>query len=107
MSETVESATGPRLCPPPLESPVIWTGWRALRCWHAINEGAFPPSCKRQTPRVRKRTPLCRLSITLVETSQRERLGGKPKRFSVSISVEPSRRLAAAHPVLLRLGDSA
>jgi len=53
------------------------------------------PSRQRQTRRGRSRTPLCGLSITLVETKQRAKLGDKPKRLTVNISVRPSRKLAA------------
>ena len=37
-----------------------------------------------------------RLSITLVETRQRAKLGDKPKRLTVTIAARPSRKLAAA-----------
>jgi len=62
----------------------------------AAQRSTILPSRQRQIFRVRRRTPLCGLSITLVETRQRERLGDKPKRFTVNISTKPSRKLAAA-----------
>src|SRR5436853_577860 len=62
----------------------------------AAQRSTILPSRQRQTFRVRRRTPLCGLSMTLVETRQRERLGDKPKRFTVNISAKPSRKLAAA-----------
>jgi hypothetical protein len=45
--------------------------------------------------RVRCRTPLCGLSMMLVETRQRERAGDKPKRLTVNISAKPSRKVEA------------
>src|SRR5947199_5940842 len=70
----------------------------------AAQRSTILPSRQRQIFRVRRRTPLCGLSITLVETRQRERLGDKPKRFTVNISAKPSRKLAAAlgysHPAI-------
>ncbi len=67
-----------------------------MRSAAAAQRRTIFPSRQRQTFRVRKRTPLCGLSITLVETRQRARLGDKPKRFTVNISPNPSRKLAAA-----------
>src|SRR5205809_692997 len=62
----------------------------------AAQRSTILPSRQRQIFRVRRRTPLCGLSITLVETRQRERLGDNPKRFTVNISAKPSRKLADA-----------
>src|SRR5207247_3597671 len=62
----------------------------------AAQRSTILPFRQRQIFRVLRRTPLCGLSITLVETRQRERLGDKPKRFTVNISTKPSRKLAAA-----------
>jgi len=42
------------------------------------------PSRQRQMLRVRTRTPLCGLSMTLVETRDRAKLGDKPKRLTVT-----------------------
>ena len=39
---------------------------------------------------VRRRTPLCGLSITLVETRHRDKLGDRPRRLTVNISAKPS-----------------
>src|SRR6266536_4443093 len=52
----------------------------------AAQHSTILPSRQRQIFRVRRRTPLCGLSITLVETRQRERVGDRPKRFTVNIS---------------------
>src|SRR5437868_14651928 len=54
----------------------------------AAQRSTILPSRQRQTFRVLRRTPLCGLSITLVETRQRERLGDNPKRFTVNISAQ-------------------
>src|SRR5208282_25705 len=54
------------------------------------------PSRQRHTRRVRNRTPLWGLSIRLVVTRQRERLGDKPREETVNISAKPSRKLVAA-----------
>ncbi len=62
----------------------------------AAQRSTIVPSRQRQTRRVRNRTPLCGLSITFVETRQRERAGDKPRRLTVNRSVKPSRKLAAA-----------
>src|SRR5436309_506624 len=54
------------------------------------------PSRHRHTRRVRRLTPLCGLSITLVEHKQRAKRGDSSRRFTVNISAKPSRKLAAA-----------
>ena len=53
------------------------------------------PSSQRRTRRVRNRTPLYELSIRLVVTRQRDRLGVKPRDETVNIPSRPSRKLAA------------
>src|SRR5437868_12350567 len=50
----------------------------------AAQRSTILPFRQRQIFRVLRRTPLCGLSITLVETRQRERLGDRPKRFTVT-----------------------
>jgi len=54
------------------------------------------PSRQRQILRVRSRTPLCGLSIMLVATRRRARLGGRPSRFTVNASPKHDRKLPAA-----------
>ncbi len=44
---------------------------------------------------MRSHTPLCKLSMVVVETKQRARAGDNPKWLTVNISARPSRRLAA------------
>src|SRR6516164_3480019 len=64
-----------------------------IRSAAAAQRNTIFPSRQRHTRRVLNRTPLFGLSITLVETRQRERRGDKP---SSNISSKPSRRLGAA-----------